>query len=101
MSINFLNPRHTSLLRGNALVLLSLGLALRLSDFPNNRATPLLALPAIAAITGTIDTLRCMRPRWSFYHGGVLLLIYMDLMALCMILFFLLYPYAGWITSSK
>jgi hypothetical protein len=42
-----------------------------------------------------------MRPRWSLYHGGVLLLIYMDLMALCMILFFFLYPYAGWITSSE
>ena len=101
MSVNFLNPRHTSLLRGSALVLLSLGLALLLSDFPNNRATPFLALPALAAAIGTIDTLRCMRPRWSLYHGGVLLLVYMDLMALCMILFFLFYPYAGWITSSQ
>ncbi len=63
-------------------------------DFPHNRATPLLILPAVAAIAGTIDTVRCMQPRWSFYHGGVLLCIYMDLMALCMILFFLLYPYA-------
>lgn len=101
MSINFLNPRHHSLLRGSVLVLLSLGLALLLSDFPHNRATVFLALPALAAITGTIDTIRCMQPRWSLYHGGVLLLIYMDLMALCMILFFLLYPYAGWITASQ
>ena len=101
MSVNFLNPRHTSLLRGSALVLLSLGIALLLSDFPNNRATPLLVIPALVATTGLIDTIRCMRPRWSFYHGGVLLLIYMDLMALCMILFFLLYPYTGWITSEK
>ena len=101
MSTNFLNPRHPSLLRGSILVLLSLGLALLLSDFPHNRATVLLTLPALAATTGTIDTIRCMQPRWSLYHGGVLLLIYMDLMALCMILFFLLYPYAGWITSSQ
>ena len=42
-----------------------------------------------------------MQRRWSLYHGGVLLLIYMDLMVLCMILFLLLYPYAGWITSSR
>jgi hypothetical protein len=28
-------------------------------------------------------------------------LIYMDLMALCMILFLLLYPYAHWIVSSQ
>jgi hypothetical protein len=101
VSVNFLNPRHPSLLRGSVLVLLSLGLALLLSDFPHNRATVSLVLPALAAVTGTIDTIRCMQPRWSLYHGGVLLLIYMDLMALCMILFFLLYPYAGWITSSQ
>ena len=101
MSVNFLNPRHPSLLRGSVLVLLSLGLALLLSDFPHNRATVFLVLPSLAAVTGTIDTIRCMQPRWSLYHGGVLLLIYMDLMALCMILFFLLYPYAGWITSSQ
>jgi hypothetical protein len=101
VSVNILNPRHPSLLRGSALVLLSLGIAFLLSDFPHNRATPLLALPALAAITGTVDTIRCIRPRWSLYHGGVLLLIYMDLMALCMILFFLLYPYAHWITSSE
>ncbi len=34
-----------------------------------------------------------MQRRWNFYHGGVILCIYMDLMALGMILFFLLYPY--------
>jgi hypothetical protein len=34
-----------------------------------------------------------MRKRWSFYHGGVLLCLYMDLMAICLILFFLFYPY--------
>ncbi|HEY6412989.1 MAG TPA: permease [Edaphobacter sp.] len=101
MSVNFLNPRHTSLVRGSALVLLSLGIAFLLSDFPQNHATPLLALPALAAAIGTVDTIRCMQPRWSLYHGGVLLLIYMDLMALCMILFFLLYPYAAWITRSE
>jgi len=95
------NPRNRSLIRGNVLVLASLGIALLLSDFPHNRATPLLILPAIAAIAGTIDTVRCMQPRWSFYHGGVLLCIYMDLMALCMILFFLFYPYARWIASSQ
>jgi hypothetical protein len=97
----FLNPRRRSLLRGTFLVLASLGVAVLLSDFPRNRATPLLVLPAIAAVAGTIDHLRCMQTRWSFYHGGVLLLIYMDLMALGMILFFLLYPYALWLTHSK
>ncbi|WP_260738454.1 permease [Tunturiibacter lichenicola] len=101
MKQSIFNPRNRSLIRGNVLVLASLGIALLLSDFPHNRATPLLILPAIAAIAGTIDTVRCMQPRWSFYHGGVLLCIYMDLMALCMILFFLFYPYARWIASSQ
>lgn len=82
-------------------MLLSLAWALLLSDFPHNRANPFLMLPAAAAIAGTVDTVRCMQRRWSFYHGGVLLCVYMDLMALCMILFFLLYPYARWITSSS
>jgi hypothetical protein len=82
-------------------VLASLGVAVLLSDFPRNRATPLLILPVIAAVAGTVDHLRCMKTRWSFYHGGVLLLIYMDLMALGMILFFLLYPYALWLTHYK
>jgi hypothetical protein len=98
---SLLNPRRRSLLRGNLLVLASLAAAIYLSDFPNNRRTLLLILPVIAAIAGTADTVRCMQRRWSLYHGGVLLLIYMDLMALCMILFFFLYPYAGWITSTR
>jgi hypothetical protein len=41
-----------------------------------------------------------MRKRWSFYHGGVLLCLYMDLMALALILVFLLYPYARWLTAA-
>lgn len=98
---SFLNPRRRSLLRGNLLVLASLAVAIFLSDFPHNHATPLLIVPALLTIAGTADTIRCMQRRWSFYHGGVLLLIYMDLMALCMILFFLLYPYAHWIESSR
>ncbi len=89
-----LNPRNRSLLRGGLLVLLSLGITLLLSDFPNNRANPFIVLPAFAAIAGTVDHLRCMRTKWSWYHGGVVLLIYMDMMAISMILFFLLYPYA-------
>jgi hypothetical protein len=95
-----LNPRNKSLLRGALLVLISLGVALLLSDFPHNRATLLLILPALIAIAGTVDHLRCMRTKWSFYHGGVLLLVYMDLMAISMILFFLLYPYAQWLTAK-
>jgi hypothetical protein len=81
-------------------VLSGLATAILLSGFPQIHPTPILILPTLAAIAGTADTVRCMQRRWSLYHGGVLLLIYMDLMALCMILFLLLYPYAHWISSQ-
>ena len=100
MKPGLLNPHHHSLLRGSALVLLSLGAALLLSKFPHIRATSLLLVPSIFAIIGTIDTVRCMQPRWNLYHGGVLLLIYMDLMSVFMILFLLFYPYMLWIADA-
>jgi hypothetical protein len=93
----FLNLRARSLLRGTILVLGGLLMAFLLSGFPNARPSPMLLLPACVALYGTYDTSRCLRLRWSFYHGGVLLLLYMDVMALAMIFFLLLYPYAGWI----
>ncbi len=95
-----LNPRHRSLVRGNVLVICSLVLAFFLSDFPHNRPTLFLLLPTLGAIAGTVDTVRCIRKRWSFYHGGVILCIYMDLMIVAMILVFLLYPYAMWMTAT-
>lgn len=96
-----IDPRRKSLVRGNALVLISFFSAVHLSGFPQTRPNPLLMVPMCLALAGLVDTIRCMRRRWSFYHGGVLLCIYMDLMALAMILFFLLYPYMLWLTSSK
>ena len=94
------NPRRRSLLRGTLLVLFSVAVSLPLAHFPHNHPTPLLVLPALVAILGMLDTVRCMQRRWSFYHGGVLLFIYMDLMAVCLILFLLLYPYMLWIAST-
>lgn len=71
-----------------------------LSDFPNNRPNPWIVIPALLSVAGTVDHLRCMKTEWSWYHGGVILMIYMDLMAVSMILFFLLYPYAKWLTAQ-
>lgn len=87
------NLRRRSLLRGNLLVLFSLLTAVRLADWPHNRATLLLILPLLSGVLGTSETVRCMRRRWDFYHAGVILCIYMDLMALTIMSFFLLYPF--------
>ena len=88
----FLNPRFRSLIRGNLLVLGSLAASLPISQFPHLRATPWLLLPLFGIALGTADTVRCMRRRWNFYHGGVILCIYMDLMVGILVLFMLLYP---------
>jgi hypothetical protein len=93
----FFNLRARSLVRGTILVLGSLVMAFLLSDFPNVRPSLKMLVPAALALYGTYDTARCLRLRWSFYHGGVLLLLYMDVMALAMIFFLLLYPYERWI----
>jgi len=34
-----------------------------------------------------------MQRRWSFYHGGVLLCLYMDLLILTLVFFFLFFPF--------
>jgi hypothetical protein len=96
----FLNPRHHSLARGNTLVWGSLLLAVLLSRFPNTRPTALQLIPTAIALCGTSETLRCIRKRWSFYHAGVLLCLYMDLMAISIILFFLIYPYFHFIAAA-
>lgn len=98
---DLLNFRHRSLVRGNLLVWLSVIAAFFLSDFPHNRATLLLILPTLGVLSGTVDTVRCIRKRWSFYHAGVLLCIYMDLMAISIILFLLIYPYTRPLAASS
>jgi hypothetical protein len=97
MPYAFLNLRARSLVRGTVIVLASLAGAFILSGFPHAHPAWEIIFPALAALWGTYETLRCLRLRWSFYHGGVLLLLYMDVMALSMIFFLLLYPYAGWL----
>ena len=67
----------------------SFAASFRLSDFPRTRATLLLLIPALLALAGTVDTLRCLQPRWNFYHAGIILLLFMDMLAICLILFFL------------
>jgi hypothetical protein len=97
MQLDVFNIRARSLVRGTVLVLGSLVLALVWAGFPNIHGSPLLLLPACTALCGTWETGRCLRQRWSFYHGGVMLLLYADVLVLALIVFLLLYPYARWL----
>lgn len=94
MSHPFFHLNRRSLSRGNLLVLGSFALSVKLSDFPQRHATAFLAIPAILSFYGLYETIRCMgHNRWNLYRGGVLLCIYMDLMAISLILFIWLTPY--------
>lgn len=85
--------RQKSLVRGTVLALGSLWISLRISGFPEVHTCLWLILPLLVASAATWDTARCLQKRWSFYHGGVLLLLYVDLMILLMISFLLLVPF--------
>ncbi len=82
-------------------MLVAFVVAVLLSHFPNSIANPLLIFPALVSFWATFETVRCMQRRWSFYHAGVILCVYMDLMAVCTILFFLIYPYTHFPAVSR
>lgn len=88
--------RSRSLTRGTLLVMASLVWSFALSGFPEVRPAPAIALPVALALWGSFETARCLCPRWSWYHSSVLLLLSSDVMALTMMLFLLIYPYARW-----
>lgn len=91
---NFFQPRRTSLARGVLLALGAMAVSLRLAGFPQAEAfhsSPWHVLLAPVVFWGMIDTARCLRRRWSFYHAGVLLLLYAELMILALVLFLWLY----------
>ena len=92
-SHSFFDVRYASLLRGCAFVLVSFFASFPMSGFPATHRTLLLAIPAVLAIIGMVDTARCMHGRWNLYQGGVFFMLLMDMMAICMILFFLVTPY--------
>jgi hypothetical protein len=87
--------RQKSLLRGTTLALGALWISFLLSGFPEVHTCFWLIAPLLAACAATWDTARCLQKRWSFYHGGVLLLLYVDLMILLMISFLLLAPFSS------
>ncbi len=90
------NLRARSLLRGTLLVLGSLVVALAAGGLANAHGAPVMVVPVLMAGWGTWETTRCLQRKWSFYHGGVLLLLYADVLVLALVVFLMLYPYAKW-----
>jgi hypothetical protein len=89
--------RQRSLLRATLLVLGSLAAALLMAGWPNDQPSLKLAVPSLVAMLGFVDTFRCLRRQWGFYHGAVVLMLYMNVMAISIILFLFLYPYGEWL----
>ncbi len=92
-----LDLRQRSLVRGTVLVLGSLLASFLLAHWPDDPPSFRLLTPTLISLVGTWETLRCLRARWSFYHGAVMVLLYMDIMAIAMILFLFLYPWGEWL----
>jgi hypothetical protein len=86
---------NKSLARGTVLALGSLWISFRVSGFPEVHICLWLIVPLLVTCAATWDTARCLQKRWSFYHGGVILLLYVDLMILLMISFLLLAPFSS------
>jgi hypothetical protein len=86
--------RRRSLVRGILLALGALAASLRLAGYPHldaPHASHWQILPVLAAGWAMVETARCLGRRWSFYHAGVLILLYAELMILALALFFWLY----------
>lgn len=89
-------PRQRSLVRGVALSLAAFFLSLLLAGFPyieRLHGSPWQWLVLAIGLYGMAETSRCLRRRWDFYHAGVLILLYTELMILAMIIFLAVYPY--------
>jgi hypothetical protein len=87
--------RQKSLVRGILLCVAAFAISLRLGGFPDINAlhsSHWQIIPALMAFWGMIETARCLERHWSLYHGGVLILLYTDLMILAMAVFLFLYP---------
>jgi hypothetical protein len=87
--------RHRSLVRGILLAIGAFAISLRLGGFPSIQmlhSSHWQVLPALLAFWGMVETARCLDRKWSFYHAGVLMLLYTDLMVLAMATLLFLFP---------
>lgn len=81
-------------MRGVLLALTTLGASFFVAGFPDaahlHGSAWQLALAPFPC-WAMVETARCLGRRWSFYHAGVLILLYTELIVLAMVLFLGLY----------
>jgi hypothetical protein len=94
-SFSIFRLRQKSLVRGIVLSLGAFLASLLLAGFPhieNLHGSHWQIVALFVAAWGMGETARCLHRRWSFYHAGILLLLYANLMILAMIVFLADYP---------
>ena len=82
-------------MRGVGLSLGAFAASLLLAGFPyieNLHGSRWQVVAALTAGWGMGETARCMRRHWNFYHAGVLILLYSELMILVLTVFLVFYP---------
>jgi hypothetical protein len=92
---NIFQLRQKSLARAILLSLGAFAASLRLAGFPyieNLHGSHWQFVALLVAAWGMAETARCLQRQWSFYHAGVLLLLYADLMILAGIVVLLTVP---------
>ncbi|MFC6647357.1 permease [Granulicella cerasi] len=93
MTFRFLDWRRKSLARANTISFGGFLVSVPLAHFPHLQPAPVLVVPLGIILLGTLDTTRNMKARWDWYHAGVLMCIYADVLMLFLVLFFLICPY--------
>lgn len=86
--------RQKSLVRGILLSLSAFLASLVLAGFPHIErlhGSPWQVIALIAGAWGMAETGRCMRPKWSLYAAGVLILLYANVVILMLIVLLVAY----------
>ena len=78
--------------RSMAMALAALVLGLLLTTRNSSASRYMMAFPFALALTATWDTARSMRVTWDLHHGGVVLLLYADMMLLTLIAVWTIWP---------
>lgn len=87
--------RRRSLARAIALSVCAFLLSLHLGGFPDINALHLShwqLIPVVLTGWSIGETIRCADRTWSLHYAGVLILLYSELMIMCLAVFLFFYP---------